>query len=160
MISKERACLPHLYITRAPYLHINSNQNLNRKHFWTMEPCRPGRSIDCDINQAKAYLAQVHITNAVYQLRSSMRNVSGTAVYHKQRGITVYTHYINSNSKLKRKHGWATPQCRPGQYINRDQQYNSIYGATVYHQLGISTAFSKVKAYLIPGAAVYPQRGI
>ena len=117
-----------------------------------MQPCRPGRYINCEISQAKAYLAQLHTTSAVYQLRSAEPSISGTAVYHQQRGIAVYKHYMNSNPNLKRKHSRATQPCRPGQYINRDHQSKSIYGATVYHQRGISTAFSKGKVYLVSGA--------
>ena len=43
--------------------------------------------------------------------------------------------YFNSNQNLKRKHCWATQPCRPGQYINRNQQRKNrknIYRATVY----------------------------
>ena len=42
----------------------------------------------------------------------------------------------------------AGRRSRRGQYINRDQQSKGIYGATVCHQRGISTAFSKSKAHL------------
>ena len=124
-----------------------------------MQPCRPGRYINCEISQAKAYLAQLHTTSAVYQLRSAEPSISGTAVYHQQRGIAVYKHYINSNPNLKRQRCWATQSCRPGRYTNRDQQSKKIHGATVYHQRVISTTFSKAKAYLVSGAAVYRQRG-
>ena len=109
-------------------MHINSNQNLNRKHFCTMQPCRPGRYINCEISQAQAYLAQLHITSALYQLRSAQRSMSGTAVNHQQRGTAVY----QRQSDLKRKHCWATQPCRPGQCINRDQQIKRIYMEQLY----------------------------
>ena len=132
--------------TRAVYqpreLYINSNQKLKQKHFWSTQPCRPGRCINRE---------------------QQSESISGAAVYH-QRGIAVYQQqsktkakallddtavstravyqprelYINSNQNYSEKHLWSTQPCRPGRCINHDQQSESISGAAVYHQRGIA----------------------
>ena len=125
---------------------MNRNQKLKRKHFWTMQPCRPGRNINCQISQANAYLAQLRITSAVYQLRSAKRSISST-IWHSR--ISPAARYSCVSTAIKTlSESPAGRRSRRGQYINRDQQSKGIHGATVYHQRGISTAFSKAKAYL------------
>ena len=58
-------------------LYINSNQNLKRKHFWTTQPCRPGRCLNRE---------------------QQSKNISGPAVYH-QRGIAVYHQQSKTQAK-------------------------------------------------------------
>ena len=86
------------------------------------------------ISKAREYPAQMYITSAVKL-------------------------YINSHQKLKRKHFWTTPPCRPGRYINRDSCIstairNESESASDRHSRvdlgGVSTAISKAKASLAP----------
>ena len=130
-ISTARTHLVHLFITSAVKVHINSNQNVKRKNFWTMQPCRPGRYINCMISQAKAYLAQLHITRAVYLLDDTA--VPTGAVYQPR----------SAKQKHTRRSCISTAW-----YINRDQKREITSGATVYQQRATSTAISTAEAYL------------
>ena len=84
-ISKAETHLRQMYVTSVVYLYSSSNQNLKRKHYYQMQPCRPERYINHDqqnkstsgtvvyiqrgistaISRAEAYLVQMHVTRAV-----------------------------------------------------------------------------------------------
>ena len=129
--------------TRAVYqpreLYINSNQKLKRKHFWSTQPCRPGRCINRDQQiksicgtpvyhqrgvavyhqqsktKAKALLDDTDVsTRAVYQPRLAEQSISGAAVY-QQRGVAVFQQQSKWKAKAHVDQGG----------INRDQQINS-----------------------------------
>ena len=123
-------------------MYIKSNQKRTRNHFWSTQPCRPGRCINRDQQSKSIFGAAIYHQRgvAVYQQQSKTKanaflddtTLSTRAVYQPREL------YINSNRKLKRKHFWSTQPYRPGRCINRPQQSKYICGAAVYHQRGIA----------------------
>ena len=82
------------------------------------------RAVSTAISKAKTYLAQVHITSAVYQPRSAKRKHI-CAVYKQQ-------------SNIMAKALLDDTAFRPVRCINGEQQSKSISGVPVYHQRGIA----------------------
>ena len=133
--------------TRAVYrprkLYINSNQERKRKHFWSTQLCRPGRYLNREQQSKSISGAAVYHQRgiAVYQqqyIKKINESASGRHRRVDQGGISMARAVYQQQSKLKRKHFWSIQPCRPGRRINHNQQSEIIPGAAVYHQRGIA----------------------
>ena len=112
---------------------ISSDQELNRKHFWTTQPCRSESYDNRDQGSENLY------DSAVYQQRGISTAISQPMAYLPQLPI-------NSDHKPNRKHFWTTRRRRPERY--HDQPSVNLDGTAVKQECRISTAISKAKSCL------------
>ena len=116
---------------------MNSNQNQKRKHFWTMQPCRPRRNINCEISQANCLFSATAYHQARYincdQRSEAYRALSGTVVYHQQRGIAV--HQQQSKLYAKALLGDAADEGSTSTAISKAKAYmEQLYITSVVYQ--------------------------
>ena len=113
-------------------LYINSNHERKRKHFWSTQPCRPGRCLNRKLQN---------------------KSISGAAVYH-QRGIAVYQQQSKFQANALRDgtvmSTGAVHQPREF-FLNSSQNWNeSTSGRHSRVALGgVSTTINKVKSSLV-----------
>ena len=123
-------------------LYINSNHKRKRKHFWSTQPCRPGRCINRDQQSKSIYGADVSHQRgvAVYQQPSKLKRKHfwTTQPCRPWRYINHESCMSTAIRRLKRKHCSSTQPCRPGRCINRDQQSKDISDAAVYRQRSVA----------------------
>ena len=104
--------------------------------------CRPVRYINRN-QQSKSISGEAVLSPARFScistaIRSNSESISRPHGRVDQGDISTAKAVYEQQSKRKQKHFWPTQPCPPGRCLNREQQCESISGASVYHQRGIA----------------------